>query len=573
MAQPQGFESVDHGGRSVLNRRFNETSRTQKQSPVRQFVAAPAVHAFRRDPLNRFGAAVQTTEDTSDSPPRVLDPETDFCTHEKSADIATINAVLPFAEPFFCRAHADVLVHGSEPRCFYYVERGKVEVSTTEKGTKILVALIGAGNFFGEIGFFDGTSRVRDIRATEESVILRFDPAILSRIERERPSLYSRFLTVMIRRVCTKFRGLLDERAPLTAYGASLSVGRRSFSVPRALPEEFFQTVEWRSVNRIIEEFKSQFYHLSYNLQQDPSPEVSNELTEQGHRILGWFNGHLQEFQDIPRDPETEDMMWGYVFKEIFPYFMRSRFAERAYFKPRGYAGDYLLMEMIYHNRPAGEGKLGRLVDEWCLNTTAAKSVRGRRRLLGRELASLSRPSLRQGQRVCIMNLACGPNRELFDFLKDCDATDLVEALCLDIDTEALAYTRNQVDPGKHRASIRLMNENIVKWALGRNRQAIETQDIIYSAGLTDYFDDRLFNALIRRCHEHLKPGGVLLIGNFAPHNPERMFMDHIMQWKLNYRDKDAIRALVAKSPFESRVEVLTEAEGVNLFLKAVKTK
>ena len=89
------------------------------------------------------------------------------------------------------------------------------------------------------------------------------------------------------------------------------------------------------------------------------------------------------------------------------------------------------------------------------------------------------------------------PQSRTVDFLEGCDASDLVEALCLDIDTEALAYTRNQVDPGNHRASIRLMNENIVKWALGRNRQAIETQDIIYSAGLTDYFDDRLFEALI----------------------------------------------------------------------------
>ncbi len=156
---------------------------------------------------------------------------------------------------------------------------------------------------------------------------------------------------------------MLEEQAPLTAYAASLSAGRRSFSMPKALPEQFFQTDEWRTVNRIIEEFKSQFYHLSYTLQQDASPELTEEMQAEGYRVLGRFNEHLQEFQNIPSDPETEDLMWGYVFKEIFPYFMRSRFAERAYFKPRGYAGDYLLMEMIYRGRPNGDGKLGRLVD------------------------------------------------------------------------------------------------------------------------------------------------------------------------------------------------------------------
>ncbi|MGA9236814.1 MAG: cyclic nucleotide-binding domain-containing protein, partial [Desulfobacterales bacterium] len=254
---------------------------------------------------------MQQIENTSGSLLRAPDADTKPDSLDEHLDVATIRAVLPFAEPYFCRANENVLSHGSESRCFYYVERGKVEVSYSEQGTKILVSLIGAGNFFGEIGFFDETSRVRDIRAPEEAVILRFDPETLSRIEKERPSLYGRFLTVIIRKVCTKFRGMLEEQAPLTAYGASLAAGRRSFSMPKALPERFFQTDEWRTVNRIIEEFKSQFYHLSYTLQQDASPELTEEMQAHGHRVLGRFNEHLQEFQNIPSDPETEDLMWG----------------------------------------------------------------------------------------------------------------------------------------------------------------------------------------------------------------------------------------------------------------------
>ena len=184
---------------------------------------------------------MQQFENTTESLLRSPDTETETDSLDRPLDVATIRAVLPFAEPFFCRANENVLRHGSESRCFFYVERGTVEVSYSEQGTKILVSLIGAGNFFGEIGFFDGTSRVRDIRAPEEAVILRFDPETLSRIEKERPSLYGQFLTVIIRKVCTKFRGILEEQAPLNAYGASLAAGRRSFSMPKALPEQFFQ--------------------------------------------------------------------------------------------------------------------------------------------------------------------------------------------------------------------------------------------------------------------------------------------------------------------------------------------
>lgn len=491
--------------------------------------------------------------------------------HEISSAKGIIKAVIKFADPFICHTNKDILVQEDEPRYFYYLEKGRVEVSYTEEETKIVVALIGEGSFFGEVGFFDNSSRVRDIRAIEDSIIRRFSAETLSRIEEEDPSLYSRLLTLVIENVCAKFRRVLEDRAPVTAYGASLSHDQRSFSVPKPLPDEFFRSEEWRRVNQIIEDFKSQLYQLSYSLQRDPNPEPTEVLLNQGYRVLGEFNHHLQGFQNIPRDTETEDLIWGYIFKEIFPYFMRSRFAERAYFKPLGYAGDYLMMEMIYRNEPAGDGKLGRLVDSWCLNTTAAKSVRGRRRLLSRELASLSRPLLARGQPVRIMNLACGSNRELFDFLEGCDHSELVEALCVDIDTEALKYTQNRIDPRNHGATIRLMNENIMKWAIGRSRPSFRSQDIIYSAGLTDYLDDRLLAAFIKMCYKQLKPGGVLVIGNFAPHNPERMFLEHLIHWRLIYRDKRAIRDVFINSPFGEQIEVFAEEQGINLFVKAVK--
>jgi extracellular factor (EF) 3-hydroxypalmitic acid methyl ester biosynthesis protein len=493
--------------------------------------------------------------------------------HKISSDSDIIRAAIKFADPFICRAKQDIIVQEDEPRDFYYVEKGRVEVSYTEQETKIVVALIGTGNFFGEVGFFDHTSRVRDIRAIEDSIIRRFSAETLSRIEEESPSLYGRFLTRIIENVCAKFRRVLDDRTPLTAYGASLSDDQRSFGVPKLLPEEFFRSEEWRRVNQIIEEFKSQLYQLSYVLQQDSNSEPTETLLEQGYRVLGEFNNHLQDFQNIPCNTETEDLMWGYIFKEIFPYFMRSRFAERAYFKPLGYAGDYLMMEMIYRNIPAGDGKLGQLVDSWCLNTTAARSVRGRRRLLTRELASLSGPILSCGQPVRIMNLACGSNRELFDFLEGCDRSELVEAICVDIDAEALKYTRNEIDPQNHGATIRLMNENIIKWASGRSRHDFRSQDIIYSAGLTDYLDDPLLAAFIKICYKQLKPGGVLVIGNFAPHNPERMFLDHLIHWRLIYRDKRAIRDAFINSPFGDQIEIFAEEQGINLFVKAVKGK
>ena len=465
-----------------------------------------------------------------------------------------------------------IVIEGADSQCLYYVQEGVVEVFHSLRDTKIIVALLGVGSFFGEIGFFDGISRVRNIRAIEDAVIRVFDHAALEQAKQEGPRLYGEFVTLMARSICAKFRRVLEEREPLTAYAASLSTGRRSYEESKPLPERLLRTSEWHSINKIVEDAKARFFDLSYQLQQDSAAAIPDTLQIQCNSILDEFNDRLQGFQQQDgTKPQVEEYAWGYVFKEIFPYFMRSRFAERAYYKPKGYAGDYLMMEMIYRNQPEGDGKLGTLTDTWCLNSAASKAVRGRRTLLCDQLESISRQKLAEGKPIRIMNLACGSNRELFDFLHRCDATELIEATCVDADPHALEYTDQQVNVFPHHATIRLMNDNVVRWAVGGMRHQYGPQDIIYSAGLTDYLDRRLFQALIARCYQHLKPGGVLIIGNFTPLNRNRVFMDRILHWKLIYRGATDLEELFATSPFGREPEILAEDQGVNLFAMATR--
>ncbi|MBW1712873.1 MAG: class I SAM-dependent methyltransferase [Deltaproteobacteria bacterium] len=229
------------------------------------------------------------------------------------------------------------------------------------------------------------------------------------------------------------------------------------------------------------------------------------------------------------------------------------------------------MMEMIYKNKPQGDGKLGVLVDAWCLNTAAAKAVRGRRKLLSRKLGSLHRQKAASQDKIRIMNLACGSNRELFDFLSSCRSTNNIEAVCLDADPEALEYTDRYVNVFAHQAAIRYMQDDVVKWSLGRIQHNLGLHDIIYSAGLTDYLDKRLFKALAVRAYEHLKPGGVFVVGNFGTNNPNRVFMDQILHWNLIHRDEEELKDLFASTPFAGKVEVVCEEQRVNLFAVGVK--
>jgi len=456
-------------------------------------------------------------------------------------------------------------------QAFYFVHAGTVEVSYRgARNTKIVVALIGAGDFFGEVGFFDRGARDRTLIATDEVELAVFDQQVMDTIRADAPELFTDFLLFLTRRICTKFRRLAGEASPLAAYADSMA-GRRTskYMEAKALPSILIQTQLWHLVHERMEKISMELFNMSLALHENLDAEDRRELEDRCMAALNLLADSMPEFERLLAGTEYEETLWGYVFKEMYPYFMRSRHAERSYHKPKGYAGDFLMIEHIYGNTPKGAGRVGEVVDAFCLARPSSRAIRGRRKLLADQLAGLTAPLAAQDKRIAIMNLACGPNRELFDFLADCSYTHLIEALCVDIDSEALQYTNKHVNTFPHSASIRLMQENVIKWALGRSRQEMGPQDIIYSAGLCDYLDDRLFRRLITKCYHQLKPGGTLILGNLDYHS-DSVFMDRILRWELIYRNTEQLKQLFADTPFGGAT-VLSEKERINLFAVAVK--
>jgi CRP-like cAMP-binding protein/SAM-dependent methyltransferase len=458
-------------------------------------------------------------------------------------------------------------------KAFYYVGKGSVEVSYNDQNdTRITVALIGEGEFFGEIGFFDGESRVRDIKANSDVEVGIFDQTIMDTMQEQDPELYMDFLVYMTRKICRKFRRIAGEREPVHSYADSLAT-RRSvrYSDSKPLPPSLIHSKGWHFISSRMEKCKAGLFDISHQLQQkEARGERDEPLERQCINLVVELNGSLGDFQQAMQGSGYEEVMWGYVFKEFYPYLMRSQFAERAYFKPKGYAGDFLMMEHIYANIPKGEGRLGELIDIFCLERPGSLAIHGRRQLIKKELSRISNELHQRGEKTRIMNLACGPNRELFDFLEQCEHTESVEALCVDIDAEALRYTNQYVNVFPHMASIRLMSENVIKWSLGRVSHEMGEMDIIYSAGLCDYLDARLFRALVTQCYKHLRPGGSLLLGNFTAY-PDSLFLDKILKWELIYRNAEDLKEIFAPTPFGDNVTILAEKENVNLFALATK--
>jgi CRP-like cAMP-binding protein len=132
---------------------------------------------------------------------------------------------LPYAKKLKASPSQDIVDPGEKGGKAYYLEKGTVEVSNRIEDVELLVAIIGEGEFFGETGFFDEGTRVRNIRAIEESIVRIFDHEAARKMLRDNPELHSMFLFTLAKRICSKFRRMIEETRPLDSYAASLTSG------------------------------------------------------------------------------------------------------------------------------------------------------------------------------------------------------------------------------------------------------------------------------------------------------------------------------------------------------------
>ena len=119
-----------------------------------------------------------------------------------------------------------------------------------------------------------------------------------------------------------------------------------------------------------------------------------------------------------------------------------------------------------------------------------------------------------------------------------------------------------------------IVQENLIHVALGRRDLGAFDQDLVYSIGLIDYFDDAFVVKLMNAVHAVLRPGGRIVLGNFHPRNPSRAVMDHVFAWKLVHRTEEDMSRLYRASAFgRACTRVLYEEQGINLFAECVKAE
>jgi extracellular factor (EF) 3-hydroxypalmitic acid methyl ester biosynthesis protein len=222
--------------------------------------------------------------------------------------------------------------------------------------------------------------------------------------------------------------------------------------------------------------------------------------------------------------------------------------------KPFGYAGDFIIIDKIYREQVTEDDRFSKWDIFWN-NHSASKAVRNRKDYFIKTLTD----RLSENSNMHLLNVASGPARDLAQLYETIDASTL-KTVCVEADKTAINYAKSLNKTNEEQ--IEFIHQNIFRFNTN------EKFDMVWSAGLFDYFNDAIFVKLIRKFVGWTKSGGEIIIGNFSNQNPSRSYMELIGDWFLQHRsEEDLVQLALAAGVSKENIRVGAEMEGVNLFL------
>jgi extracellular factor (EF) 3-hydroxypalmitic acid methyl ester biosynthesis protein len=220
-------------------------------------------------------------------------------------------------------------------------------------------------------------------------------------------------------------------------------------------------------------------------------------------------------------------------------------FTHRSFTKPRGFAGDSELIDLIYFDQGwanlSSHSDLGRRIFWRNRNAPAPRAVRERRDHCA---LIIDRVAVRK-HRPRVLVVACGNLREALTSVA-VQTGSVGELVAFDQDQAALNCVARALGS---RATCR---RGSVRTIVGGGLDS-ERFDLIYAAGLYDYLERRLASKLTAKLFSHLDSDGELVVANFTNDVADIGYMESYMAWNLIFRSLDELLDLAADIPFSAR--------------------
>ena len=230
-----------------------------------------------------------------------------------------------------------------------------------------------------------------------------------------------------------------------------------------------------------------------------------------------------------------------------------------AFVKPYGYPGDFILIDKIYNFDVNKDPKYKKwdILFHW---QPATRAVRNRKDFFIEYCKAL----VLKKENAKVLILGSGPASDVYEFLTKYSGDNNISFDLIDFDQSAIDFSMKK--NAKFSGQISYNRINALRF------NPYKLYDLIWSAGLFDYFKDKHFTFLIRKYINCLTEDGEMVISNFSTKNPSKRLMEVVLDWHLNPRTESDLFRIASDANIDNEmVSVEKEPLGINLFLKIRK--
>ncbi len=354
---------------------------------------------------------------------------------------------------------------------------------------------------------------------------------------------------------------------------------------------------EWQKIYIVSPEFKIAVSDMQtffrelriwlnqLELQTQPAYQVhdgrESEITLQLAALaVPAINALFEKFEAVAKELGSDQRAAyaSYMRQNLHPLVLCAPFASRTFQKPRGYAGDYEMVNMIIRNGFEGDSLFAKILHFWFVSQPPAEAHRNRIAYL---VAAIQRENLRLSRLsrpMRVFNFACGPAAEVQKFLQTCPFPADLHFTLADFDQETLEFARRFLRANKAlpQSELKLnFRKMSVLQLIKEARKSVQAEadgfDLVYCAGLFDYLPDNTCKDLMDIFYDLLAPGGLLIATNVEESNPLRYGMEYLLDWHLIYRNDKNLLDIRPQNAELDEVCVRADDTGVNLFLEVRK--
>lgn len=378
---------------------------------------------------------------------------------------------------------------------------------------------------------------------------------------------------------CNLFDRALDIEGLVKANGRALAVASRPVpSKPREdVPTSYkifcADTLDILGTMRrqVEEEIGPYEAHLTPEERATIDDEIEASINTQWLDFLHRANREVLPYK---YDDAARAKMKRYTENVVTREMCLGALQHRCYHKPLGYPGDFEIMNALYDDVPRGETTYARLLDR--LAMIAGRPVTARMNRMTAELSQMIDENPDR-EHFHVMSIGAGPAREfrrLFELGLDrgkgftITLVDPEEAAL----RNAFSNIYGSIKTGVSSVMVNGMNTSFTEMLRPSSTfRHLPPQDLVYSAGLTDYLNERLTRSFVKKLFAYIRPGGRVIVGNVND-NDYGMYWstEYVTDWTMFFRNRQEMDRIAEGLP--GNPEISTDDSGSYFMLQMTKS-